>query len=430
MKVLQIFNQYRSQFNGEAMVVRQTAELIERFGGKVFDWQRNSQKMKSGVLSKIKAAVGGIYNRTSYRDARAILEFHQPDVVHTHNVYPLFSPSVLVAAKDAGYPVVMSVHNQHLTCPKADHLLNGKLCDRCYQGAEINCVLQNCRNNIFESMAYAIRSHAARSRGWFSNNVTRFIALTEFSRQRLVGAGYAAEKINVLSNMVTGVESAVDRPEEGGYVAFAGRMSEEKGVDLLIDAAKELPTIPFKLAGNGPCLERWQNSAPNNVEFLGGIEQEDMPKFYRGARLLVLPSRVNEMCPLVVSEAMNVGIPVITSNMGGQAELVDDQITGRLFEPENASDLRKQIEQVWHRTDLIREYGRAGFEKARREYRQDVYFKRLVEIYRQAILDVGRDDTCIDNILANTPEDTRVLTPASLPLEEGFHEASTLAIEP
>jgi len=321
VKLLQVFNQYRSQFNGEAMVVQQTTALLRRFGAEVIDWQRSSQGMKPGLRSKISAAVKGVYSKAAYRDTESLLAEHQPDVVHVHNLYPLFSPSVLSACRKHGYPVVMSVHNQNLTCPKADHLLQGKLCDRCYGGREYNCLLQNCRGNLLESLAYAVRSNVARRWGLFRDNVTRFIALTDFSRQRLIGGGYPAEKIDVLSNMVTGRGGPVICPEDGSYVAFAGRMSEEKGVDLLVEAARRLPNIQFKLAGNGPCLEKWQSAAAGNVEFVGAVPADLMDDFYRQARILVLPSRVNEMCPLVVSEAMNVGIPVITSGMGGQAEL-------------------------------------------------------------------------------------------------------------
>ncbi len=284
-------------------------------------------------------------------------------------------------------PVVMSLHNQNLTCPKADHLYQGKPCEKCFGGREYHCVLQNCRENLFESIAYALRSGVARRLRLFRRNVTRFIALSRYARGRLIQAGFDAKRIVALPNMVD-----IDGPPPadsaaGQYIGFAGRLSPEKGVDTLLEAARRV-NAPLKIAGEGPQGDELRRMKPANAEFVGRLPAEQMRSFYRGARFLVLSSTAFEMCPLVISEAMSYGAPVIASRIGGVDELVDDGVTGLLFEPGNAADLAEKMKLLWNSPQLCRRLGRAGYEKAEREYGEQSYVRRLIEIYQGAIAEV------------------------------------------
>ena len=384
VKVLQVYNQYRSLFNGEDAVVEQTAHLIEKHGGQVRMLLRSSRDIDQGLLGKASAFWSGIYSRRAYREMMRALREDRPDVVHVHNLYPLFSPSILVACRRAGVPAVVSIHNQQLTCPKSDHLYRGKICERCIVGHEYNCVLQNCRGNIFESFAYATRSYVARRMRFFHNNVTLLIALSQFSKGRLIQAGFPAEQIVVLPNMVPQVDQPVD-PGAGQYVAFAGRMSPEKGIETLLGASRELPEISVRLAGEGPIETELRSAMPANARMMGLLDLPAMQSFYRGAKFFVLPSRSYEMCPLVVLEAMSHGLPVITSRLGGQAELVVDGVTGFLFDPDDQQDLKRKMQQLWHDPELCRRMGAAGYAIASEKYGEGTYFARLTGIYDRAI---------------------------------------------
>jgi glycosyltransferase involved in cell wall biosynthesis len=391
IKLLQIYNQYRSLFNGEETVVFRTADLIERHGGEARLLMRSSRNMGQSFLSKVQACFSGIYSFSAARDVSRALQEYQPDVVHVHNLYPLFSPSVLVAARRLGFPVVMTLHNQHLTCPRADHLYRGKLCDQCLGGHEYQCALRNCRENILESVAYALRSTVARRFRLYRDNVTVLIALTEFAKQRLVAAGYDGRRIRVLPNMAPqATADGVGSPFNGEYVAFAGRLSPEKGLVTLLAAAKSLPHIPVRIAGGGPLWDYCCQQKTGNVELIGQQSPEAMRDFYRGARLLVLPSVNYEMCPLVIAEAMSHGIPVIASRIGGIPELVDDGRTGLLFEPGNADELAAKIRRLWGDPDLCSQLGRAAWQAALNNYSEEVYFERLMSVYRQAMSAMGR----------------------------------------
>ena len=380
MRVLQLFNQYRSRFNGEQQVVAQIEELLAAAGHTVETWQRSSQDIESSVVGKARAFTKMVWSPEAARAMTRKIDTFAPDVIHVHNLYPLFSPSVLNAAQQRGVPVVMSLHNQALTCPKADHLRNQKICEKCFGGKEWNCVLTNCRGNLLESIGYAARSGMASRAGWFRDNVNRFLAMTDFARERLIRAGYPTEKLAVLPNGVP-IPRGVVSPRDGDYLAFAGRLSEEKGLRVLVDAAKACPDVPIHLAGDGPLAVELRELAPRNVVFRGRLSRDEMKDFYARARAVVLPSTCFEMCPLTILEGMAMGLPIIASQTGGLGELVDDESTGLMVARGEAAPLATAMQRIWTDDTLVDSLGTAGRIKAEREYSESVFFSRLVDHY-------------------------------------------------
>ncbi|PWB82114.1 MAG: hypothetical protein C3F08_00455 [Candidatus Methylomirabilota bacterium] len=398
MKLLQLYNQYRSLFGGEETVVKRTAELMEKHGGEARLILRSSRGLDRSPLGRAQAFVSGVFNPFSYREVAEYVKGYLPDVAHVHNLYPLFSPSVLVALRRAGVPVVMTVHNHFHTCPTANHLCKGRICERCVGGREYHCVLQDCRGNLFESVGYALRSMTARKLRLFTDNVTMVIALNQFAKERLVKAGFDEERVVVLPNMVEVPETPIDA-SRGRYVVFSGRMCPEKGVATLLDAARRTPEIPIRLLGGGPTLEEYSADAPPNATFLGQITGERVVEQYRGARFLVVPSLWFEGCPLVILEAMSNGLPVIASRIGGLPELVDDGVTGLLFEPGDAEELANKMRALWLDTATCRKMGQAGRGRALKEHSESVFWNRLQAIYDAAIrgqsavsVEIGRID--------------------------------------
>ena len=380
MRVLQLFNQYRSRFNGEQAVVAQIERLLTEAGHEVDTWQRSSQDIENSLPGKARAFAKMVWSPEAAAAMGERIDAFRPDVVHAHNIYPLFSPSVLKAARDRGVPVVMSLHNQSLTCPKADHLRNGSICEKCFGGKEWNCVRHNCRGSLIESIGYAARAGIASRRGWLADNVDRFLAMTEFSRARLILAGYPERKIAVLPNGVAVPRGCVT-PSEGEYVAFAGRLSEEKGLRVLMEAALACHDVPIHLAGDGPLATELRELAPRNVVFRGRLGREEMRDFYARARAVVLPSTCFEMCPLTILEGMAMGLPVIASKTGGLGELVDDDATGLLVTRGAPAPLAEAMRRLWREGTIADRMGAAGREKAEREYAESVFLRRLLEHY-------------------------------------------------
>jgi glycosyltransferase involved in cell wall biosynthesis len=384
VRLLQIYNQYRSLFGGEETVVQRIANLVEKNGGRAELIMRSSRGLDQSLRGKTRAFVSGVFNPIAARYVARVVDERRPDVAHVHNLYPLFSPSVLVALKRAGVPVVMTVHNHFHTCPRADHLLRGEICERCVGGHEFNCALMNCRGNALESAGYALRSWVARRFRLFLDNVSIVIALNLFAKKRLMSAGFDSRRVVVIPNMVEIPDEASD-PGEGRSAVFSGRMSPEKGASTLLEAARMVPQIPVRLMGDGPALDQLRADAPKNATFLGQLPADRVALEYRKASFLVAPSQWYEGCPLVISEAMSHGVPVIASRIGGLPELVDDEVTGLLFEPGNAAELARHMDALWQDPDGRRRMGEQGRRKAVREYSESVFWDRLRTVYEVAM---------------------------------------------
>ncbi len=384
MKIFQIYNEHRDRFGGEVVVVDTTMRLLEKMGHEPRLLTKSSRVLEKSLIKRVNAFWGGVYNVGVYKEMRALLKEDRPDVVHVHSVYPMFSPSVLVAFRRAGIPIVMTVHSNNLTCPTWNHLYKGRVCEDCVGGHEYRCVLKNCRNNILESAAYALRSSVARRFRLFHDNLSLLIVQTRFSKEKLMHAGFRQDQIAVVPNP-SSVKEITANHQDGKYVAFAGRISPEKGVDLLLDAASRMPDVPFKVAGDGPILAEMVARAPRNVEFVGRLDFENLVPFYRKARMLVVPSLCFELFGMVVVDAMALGIPVIASRIGGLPHVVDEGVTGALFEPGDAGDLANRIRFLWSKPELGKQMGQAGQQKVLRQYTEGAYFHNLMAVYQKAI---------------------------------------------
>lgn len=383
MKLLQVYNQYRSLFGGEETVVRRIDDLVKKSGGESRLLMRTSRGLDASLRGKARAFLSGIYNPFAAREVARFARVFRPDVAHVHNLYPLYSPSVLSALRQMSIPVVMTVHNHFHTCPTADHLRDGVVCESCVGGREYNCVRFNCRRNLLESSGYALRSSVARVFRLFVDNVSVVIALNEFARKRLILAGFDPQRVVVLPNAVD-IPDRGSEPEHGRYAVFSGRMCPEKGVDTLLGAAALMPDLPVRLLGGGETLAEHQRSAPSNAVFLGQVSSDAVQSEYRQARFLVVPSRWFEGCPLVILEAMAHGLPVIASRIGGLPELVEDGITGLLFEPGDDQELAARMLTLWQDPQMCARMGRAGREKAIREFGEERYWETLISIYATA----------------------------------------------
>ena len=384
MKVLQVYNEQRSRFGGEPTVIDATMRVLLQNGHEPRLVMRSSRPLENSILKRMNAFWGGVYNVSAYREMRRLIEKDRPDLVHVHSVYPMFSPSILVACRRKNVPVVMTVHSHNLTCPTWYHLYKGSVCEDCVGGHEYRCVIKNCRNNILESSAYALRSSVARRFRLFHDNVNVLIALTPFAKAKLLQAGFREDQVAVVPNPGPVREAAAD-PSAGKYVAFAGRISSEKGIDTLLSAAAQMPDVPFKVAGDGPALLEMKGKAPRNVDFVGRLGSDELNEFYARSRILVMPSVWFEQFPMVVLEAMARALPVIGSRIGGLPEIIEEGLTGSLFEPGNPEDLVRQVRRLWENPQLCRQMGIAGRQKVMREYNEDAYFHNLMAVYQAAI---------------------------------------------
>jgi glycosyltransferase involved in cell wall biosynthesis len=383
MKVLMIHNEYAA-VSGEEVQFYHIAGILRKNKHNVELYTRSSAEIGKKLFDKVKAFFTGIYNPSSKKKINEILDIVKPDVVFVQNLFPLISPSILPKLKKAGVPVVMRVANYRLMCPNGLHLSHGEVCERCLQSNEFWCILRNCEENIFKSIGYALRNAVARIMGFYTKSVSAYICASQFLRNRMISAGYDKKKIHVIPNIVPNVE--IGRREEldtdRSYVAYVGRISIEKGIYVLLEAARMCPDIPFKLAGNINPSFRLPDPLPQNVQLVGFMKQDDLSSFYKQSRIFISTSICFETFGISVAEAMLYSKPVIVSRIGVFPEFVQDGVTGLLTELGNAEDLADKIKYLWNRPDLCHKMGEAGRERALKEYSSDTYYERLMKVFR------------------------------------------------
>jgi glycosyltransferase involved in cell wall biosynthesis len=384
MKILQLYNRRDTVWGGEDYVVENTIQILERKNEQVISWILRNSDLMSRFNGKLRAFTYGIYSPPMQHAMAELIKREQPDIVHVHNLYPFFSPSVLISCRRARVPVVLHYHSHFLTCPTSWQFRDGKICERCTGGREYWCILKNCRGNIVESIGYALRSAVARKFRLLADNVTLFITTADFTKQRLVEAGFSKDQVVVVPCAIT-LTTFTANPSIGKHVVYAGRLSPEKGVETFIAAARLLPQLKFLIAGDGPIRKELEGIAPENVTFVGWLNKIQLSDFYSKARLAVVPSRWLEPFGLVVTDAMSNGLPVVASRIGGPSEIVEEEVTGLLFQPGNSVELAEKINTLWTDPDLCRRMGQDGREKAIREYSEDVYYGRLMAVYKIAI---------------------------------------------
>lgn len=379
MKVLLVHNDY-GKYSGEEAVVDRMAAMLSAHGHEVAQLRMTSAGSRESLSGKIRGFAAGIYSPSGVKAMREALRREKPDVVNVHNLYPFISPAALKECRKAGVPVVMTVHNFRLICPTGLFMRDGGPCELCLQrGDEWGCVRYNCEHSMMKSVGYAVRNTVARLTGAYRRNVTRFACITDFQRRKLISAGFAADRITVIPNAVD--LGAGGEYVQGGYVAYCGRLSYEKGYDRLMEVARRHPEIEFRFAGAQRLPDDQQ--LPDNVRLLGYVSGVQLEEFYRDCRFVVMPSRCYEGFPMAILEAAQYSKPTIGPDHGGFTEIIGrgNEAIGRLFEPSSVDDLERQIVELWNAPDQVQSLGVKARTKLQQQYSSEVIYNQWEKLF-------------------------------------------------
>jgi glycosyltransferase involved in cell wall biosynthesis len=327
-----------------------------------------------------------VYSLEARRKLATLLFDQKPDLAHLHNIYTQISPSILHTLKDRHVPVVMTVHDHHLISPQYNIWADG--CGEDYRSVGI---LRGtlARYHKHSASASFLQTAVYKFHRWleiYKKNVGLFVCPSQYMKRQLVAGGFPSEKIRVHP---FGIDPSVVEPryDHEGYVLFVGRLSEEKGIETMIRAAKLVPDVLFKIVGRGPQMERLHVLAEGlkNVEFSGFRVGEELAQVYRGAAAVLIPSRVHENFPLTALEAMASGKPVIASHVGGMSEVVEDRINGLLVPPVDLHGWVESILRLAYDEDFRISLARAARATVEQRFRLDDHYQRLMAIYRELL---------------------------------------------
>ena len=381
-RVLQVHTRYR-EAGGEDRVVESEKRLLEEAGVEVsqviFD---NADLRESRSMgSDLQLAASAIWSRAAERRITAAIAADRPQVMHVHNTFPAASPSVYVAAAAHGVPVIQTLHNYRFVCPVATLFRDGHVCTDCVgRWIPLPAVVHACvRGSRAQSAVAAATLTLHRTRGTFTRDITRYLALTSFQRKLMIDGGLPARRIRVLPNFIEPDPGIGGDSREG--VLFAGRLTREKGMAVLVDAAMAVPGV-VRVIGNGTLASVVQEAnAAGHLAYLGPLGHASVLDELRRTIALVVPSVWFEGLPLVVLEAFASSTPVIASRIGSLAELIEDGVTGMLAEADNAKHLADRIRWANDHRDEMHRMGANARLRYETRYRGASHLAGLMEAY-------------------------------------------------
>jgi glycosyltransferase involved in cell wall biosynthesis len=380
-RVLILHNRYR-QPGGEDAVVAAQAELLRQHGHAVRVLEKDNREIdRYGLVKKAVLFLEMAGSARSAREVDDIAKVFEPAVALVHNTLPLLSPSIYAPLKRRGVKVIQWLHNFRLVCAAGTLYRAGRSCTLCVDDGLKHAVNHRCWNeSTFASLGVTRMLERHRRAKTWHTQVDLFVALNSYQREMLLKANVVPEsKIIVQPNFLLQAPAPAAASPVGEGFVYAGRLTPEKGIATLLKAHAQLATPAPRLTilGDGPL--RGTLVGNEHVEFLGHRPKEEVLERLRTARAVVVPSEWHEGFPLSIIEAMAMGRPVIASRMAGPLEIVQDGITGLLFEAGNAEELAKCLRRLHSDKQLAENLGRAGQERFKTEYTADAGYRRLLE---------------------------------------------------
>lgn len=387
MKIFLVHNFYQ-QKGGEDLVFLDEMKLLKSYGEDVLNFTLHNDDVAK--INKFYLLMVPFWNNNVYLSLRKIFRREKPDIVHVHNILPLVSPAVYHAAKAEGLPVVQTLHNYRLFCPGAFCFRDMKTCEDClkkffpWPGVRYACYRQS---RLATSVVGAMVT-AHKLMGTWSRKIDTFIALTEFSRQKFIQAGFPAEKIAVKPNFVGEISEGktlkefennskyhtLKESKEEGFL-YVGRLSREKGIETLIEAWKKTNSgTTLTIVGDGPLgrIVKKAASQDQSIIWVGQRVPQVVYELMAKVRALVFPSECYETFGRVAIEAFAMGTPVIASKIGAIEEIVQNGRTGMHFKPGDAEDLSQKLVWAQEHPDLMVLMGKNAKEEYDSKYNSEV----------------------------------------------------------
>jgi len=378
-RVLVVHNRYQ-QRGGEDVVVEDEVDLLAHHGHEVELFAVHNDELNT--THQLTAAVDTLWSPRAHQRMRALLERFKPDLLHVHNTFPLISPSIYWAAQTRRVPVVQSVHNFRLICPGATLYREGRICEECVGRLPLPALRHRCyRGSLPQTAATVAMLGLHRALGTYQRKIDIYIAMTEAARGKLIEGGLPAHKIRLKPNFAADRGPPPVRARAGGL--FVGRLSPEKGLDVLADAIDRIGRPCVTVIGGGDLAgfarQRFGAACVGVKDRAGVIEAME------AAAWLVVPSTCYETFPRGIVEAYGAGLPVIASRLGGMLEIVRDGHTGLLFEAGNSRDLAESIDRIDGDPAACATMARNARSEFEARYSPSRNYDMLMDIYREAL---------------------------------------------
>lgn len=423
MKILQI-NKFFFLKGGSERYFFDLSELLFKKGHEVIVWSTQNPKnlpwprqenfaefsdfsKKQGLIKDFKKVRRIFWNKEAKRKLEKIIKEvpmakssrildaesvgKKPDIAHLHNIFSHLSPSIIFALKKHGIPIVMTLHDYKLFCPNYKFFSKNEICFDCLKKKNYSsCISKKCiKNSRIKSLIGYLEAKSQTDFLKVSDKIDIFLAPSLFIKRKAVEWGIPNEKIVHLPNFVDIFPKLKPLEKKDNYFLYFGRLSHEKGVELLIKAfsktRNELSNWKLKIVGDGPEKEKLKNLAKGQerIEFLGGKKGKELKQIIINANLVVMPSIWPENLPYSILESFVLAKPVIAAKSGGLTELIKDRQTGLLFKPGNENDLREKLIWANDYKKELKQMGKMAKKEVLAQYNSEKHYKKLIKVYER-----------------------------------------------
>lgn len=379
--ILIIHNYYKIP-GGEDTVVMNEKNMLERNGNKVMLYSRhNCEISEMNIFKKILMIFQTIYSFKSKREIKKIIKENNIEVMHVHNTLPLISPSVYKAGKECNVKVIQTIHNFRLLCPAATFTRNGDICEDCVNMG-LRCAIKNScyRNSKVQTLICTLMLKFNRFIKSY-DYVDKYIVLSEFNKNKMSKL-INKEKMVVKPNFVENNNCRIVPASERKYFMFLGRLDKLKGINDLVKCWKEIDDEKLLIVGKGPEEENIRRFIDENnianVELAGFKEKDEVMKLLSKAKALIVPSKCYEGFPMTIVEAMSVGTPLITSNIGNVKDVGKESIGNIQYN--DISNWKQVIKRASLISVLQMEIDKAR-DKYEHIYSEEINYRILSNVY-------------------------------------------------
>jgi glycosyltransferase involved in cell wall biosynthesis len=341
------------------------------------------------LAGRIKAALRVVWSPQAARQIAPALDAFQPDIVHLSNIYHQLSPSILPPIHRRNIPSVQTLHDYKLICPNYLLYTQGAPCTRCRNRNYFQTVRHRClHGSLAWSLLAAVEMTLHKTWRVYERYVASFITPSAFLKSTAQSFGISAKQLLHIPYLLYPQEHTVSQ-DDGGYLAYIGRLSHEKGLPTLIRAMRQLPQAQLLIVGEGkmrPVLEHQVAEGKlTNVQFAGYLTGQALNNALAQARFTVLPSEWYENFPFSILESLVAGKPVVASRIGGIPELIDEGENGLLFSPGSADELAACLRRLWNDPEQTHLMGLNGHRKVLAQYSPENHYRQLYPLYERLV---------------------------------------------
>ena len=349
-KILVVHNNYRD-LGGEDIAVRNEINYLKKYYEvETLFFSNNIKSLINDSISLIKSN-----NPKSNLKIELLIKKFKPDIVYIHNTWFKASLGIFNTLNELGIKTVVKLHNFRYYCTKSylskDHFGSKEFCSAC--GARRNSIgffNKYYKESIFKSLA--VLRYGKKYFNILKNNKLDLFVLTDFHKKFLVDLGIDKKKVTVFPNYLdTNLAVEELRNSKGDYLIYAGRISEEKGVEELIKAflKTDVKNLKLKIVGTGPSLSSLKKVYKNKkIEFIGQISNNEVLDLISKSRAVVTATKLFEGQPTLLCESSSLGVPSIFPEVGGIKEFYpkDYKLSFKQFDYDDLTNKIKLLENT------------------------------------------------------------------------------------